>query len=187
MSMSSSEINHLRTAIQKRWPGQPSPKAKRYIDQFFNKTRTGAKIAAQVDGNHGTYTVSVEIDQQRLSSACSCYIGKGGLCHHCEALARTFLNDDTAFKTVQRTGLADVQTLGDIKTYLESVTLDSLMKQLSTQGITQKTFAESIGMNPRQLSAIKSSELRNRYFNELGATKLACLWALEHIRGNKIR
>jgi uncharacterized Zn finger protein len=185
--MSSSELNRLRTAIQKRWFAQPSAKAKRYIDQFFNKTRTGTKIVAQVDGNHGTYTVSVQLDQQRLSSVCSCYIGKAGLCHHCEALALTFLNDDTAFKTIRRTGLADVQTLEDVKAYLDSVTLDLLMKQLSAQGITQKAFAESIGMNPRQLSAIKSSELRNRYFNELGATKLACLWALEHIRSNKIK
>ena len=37
-------------------------------------------------------------------------------------------------------------------------------------------------MNTRHLSAIKSSELRNRYFNELGATKLACLWVLEHCK-----
>ena len=187
MSMSSSELNLLRTAIRKRWSAQPSPKAKRYVGQFFNKTRTGAKITAQVDGNHGTYTVSVQLDQQRLSSACSCYIGKAGLCHHCEALALTFLNDDTAFKIIRQTGLADVQTLEDVQAYLESVTLDLLIKQLSAQGITQKAFAESIGMNPRQLSAIKSSELRNRYFNELGATKLACLWALEHIQGNRLR
>jgi len=36
-------------------------------------------------------------------------------------------------------------------------------------------------MNTRHLSAIKASELRNRSFNELGATKLACLWVLEHL------
>ncbi len=46
-------------------------------------------------------------------------------------------------------------------------------------------FAESIKMNTRHLSAIKSSELRNRYFNELGATKLACLWVLEHCAQSK--
>jgi hypothetical protein len=46
---------------------------------------------------------------------------------------------------------------------------------------TQKEFAESIGMNSRHLGAVKSSELRNHYFNELGANKLACLWMLEHL------
>jgi hypothetical protein len=36
-------------------------------------------------------------------------------------------------------------------------------------------------MNPRHLTAVKSKELRNRYFNELGAIKLASLWVLEHM------
>jgi hypothetical protein len=39
-------------------------------------------------------------------------------------------------------------------------------------------------MNPRHLTAIKSSEARHRYFNELGATKLACLWVLENLKTN---
>jgi len=63
----------------------------------------------------------------------------------------------------------------------------SFWHQADTDGavmaeITQKALAEGMGMNPRHLTAIKSSELRNRYFNELGATKLACLWVLEHCK-----
>jgi len=183
--MTLTDAKSLRSAIRKRWPNQPSVKAKRYIGQFFDMRRIGQKITAQVDGNHGTYTVSIQSAQQYLSAACSCYIGKNGFCHHCEALGLTFLKDETAFKETQRVDLAEVKTLEDTKAYLEGVTLDSLLKRLSGQGVTQKAFAESIGMNPRHLSALKSSELRNRYFNELGATKLACLWALEHIRGTR--
>jgi hypothetical protein len=59
--------------------------------------------------------------------------------------------------------------------------------QLKDKGITQKAFAEQIGMNTRHLAAIKSSELRHHYFNELGATKLACLWVLEHLGKTKRR
>ena len=47
--------------------------------------------------NHGTYTVSIQVDEHGLGSACSCYIGKHGHCHHCEALARTFLENPSAF------------------------------------------------------------------------------------------
>ena len=36
-------------------------------------------------------------------------------------------------------------------------------------------------MNPRHLTATKSSELRNHFFNELGATMLAVLWVTEHL------
>jgi len=55
-----------------------------------------------------------------------------------------------------------------------------LLGRLKEKGITQKTFAASIGMSTQHLSAVKSSELNNRFYHELGATKLACLWILEH-------
>ena len=69
----------------------------------------------------------------------------------------------------------------ELQAYLAGVTLDELLAQLKVQGVTQKAFAEGIGMNPRHLTAIKSSEARNHYFNELGATKLAVLWVIEHL------
>jgi len=52
--------------------------------------------------------------------------------------------------------------------------------QLKARGITQKAFAASIGMSTQHLAAVKASERRNRYFHELGALKLACLWVLTH-------
>lgn len=180
--MSKSDVAQLKAAIQSRWSGEPSAKARRYIGSFFTTIRTGKKIVAQVEGNHGTYTVSLQVGEQGLSSARSCYIGKAGFCHHCEALVFTFAKEDSLFKKVKATKLEAIQSIKEIKAYLEGITLESLIKQLADNGITQKAFAEGIGMNPRQLSAIKSSELRNRYFNELGATKLACLWILEHVK-----
>lgn len=180
--MSVLEIEALKRAIRSEWSGMPSAKAKRYVGAFFNATRTGKKIVAQVEGNHGTYMVSIQLDEQGLSSACSCYIGKGGFCHHCEALAFTYLQDASCFKEIATTRLESVKDLESLQKFLSSNTLESLIKKLNEQGITQKAFAESIKMSPRRLSAIKSSELRNHFFNELGATKLACLWVLEHIK-----
>jgi len=138
-----------------------------------------------VVGNHGTYTVSIQVDPQGVTSACSCYIGKHGYCHHCEALAITFLADPSAFKSVKLTQVKDVRQLTDVRAYLDNVTLDTLLTQLKAKGITQKAFAEQIGMNTRHLAAIKSSELRNHFFNELGVTKLACVWMLEHLGKTK--
>ena len=179
--MSKSDAKSLAQAIQANWSVKPGDKAKRYVDQFYNTTRRGKKITAQVEGNHGTYTVSVQVEGRFLSSACSCYIGKGGGCHHCHALGLTFLNDPSAFQEIKSKTLDEVQSLPELQEYLKGTTLDALLSELRAHGITQKAFAASIGMNPRHLSAVKSSELRNRYFHELGATKLACLWVLEHI------
>jgi hypothetical protein len=120
------------------------------------------------------------VNERGLASACSCYIGKQGGCHHCQALALTFLNDPTSFEEIQEVPLQEVEQLAHVYVNLRGRTLDSLLGELKAKGITQKDFAESIGMSTRHLSAIKSSEQRNRCFHELGATKLACLWVLEH-------
>ena len=171
--------------MNKSWPNRPSEKVSRYIDKFFDCQRLGTKISGRVYGNHGIYTVTIQLKGHILSSACSCYIGKHGSCHHCEALAKTFTLSPNRFQVLEIRKLEEVTTLDDIKIYLQSETLDSLLTQLKSRGITQKAFAESIGMNTRHLSSIKSSELRNRFYNELGATKLAVMWALEHFTDGK--
>ncbi len=183
--MADPDLDLLQTALKRRWSRMPSQKAKPYVHAFSAAERRGTKITAKVVGNHGTYTVSIQADTQGVTSACSCYIGKHGYCHHCEALAITFLDDPNAFKIIKLKQVKDVHGLTDVRAYLDSVTLDALLTQLKAKGITQKAFAEQIGMNTRHLAAIKSSELRHHYFNELGATKLACLWMLDHLGRTK--
>jgi uncharacterized Zn finger protein len=185
--MADIELEQLHTAIKRQWSRVPSKKAQPYINAFTAAVRSGTKITAKVVGNHGTYTVSIQLDPQGLTSACSCYIGKHGYCHHCEALAITFVQDPSLFQVVTPKQRKDVRNLTDVQAYLQSVTLEVLLTQLKDKGITQKAFAEQIGMNTRHLAAIKSSELRHHYFNELGATKLACLWVLEHLGKTKRR
>jgi len=179
--MPNADIKALREAIQEHWSGEPSDKAKPYMGTFFEMTRIGARISAKVEGNHGTYTVSVQKDEQGLSSACSCYIGKYGNCHHCAALALTFLNNSSAFREIETVALENISDLDGLQRYLGETTLDSLLKELRSKGITQKSLAECMGINTRRLSSVRTSELRNRYYGELGAIKLACLWMLEHL------
>ena len=183
--MADAALTQLHTAIKRQWSRVPSQKAKPYVNAFFAAVRSGTNITAKVVGNHGTYTVSIQLDNHSLTSACSCYIGKQGHCHHCEALALTFLREPGQFTVVTPTSVKAVQNLLDVSGYLQHRTLDALLKELKVQGMTQTAFAESIGMSTRHLSAIKASELRNHYFNELGTTKLACLWMLEHLGKTK--
>lgn len=174
----------LAIELNQFWSGRPSAKASPYVGKFFDCTRVGDKITGKVQGNHGTYTVSIQLDDGWINSVCSCYIGKNGGCHHCEALAATFKHKPDQFTVVEQQtaeSVGEVQSLSDLKTLLAQITLDDLTKQLRTKGVTQKALAESIGMNPQHITAVKSSERRNRYFTELGAMKLACMWVLEHI------
>ncbi|HEX9921838.1 MAG TPA: hypothetical protein VGD99_04185, partial [Anaerolineae bacterium] len=163
--MSQIDRDVLEEALRRHWPGNTGDKTKKYIGQFFNGTRLGTKITAQVVGNHGTYTVSIQADEQGVTSACSCYIGKHGYCHHCAALALTFLNDPAAFQEIEPKPLTTLKELPDLHEYLQGTTLDALLQELKTHGITQKAFAQAIGMNSRHLSAVKSSELRNRFYH----------------------
>lgn len=179
--MVDSNVNLLLTALKESWSNKPSEKVMRYIGKFFECQRLDTKISGKVEGNHGIYTVTVHLKEGVISSACSCYIGKHGFCHHCEALAKTFALEPSSFQKFETKRLEEVTDLDDLGIYLQSETLDSLLAQLKSRGVTQKAFAESIGMNTRHLSSIKSSEQRNRYHNELGATKLAVLWVLEHL------
>ena len=184
--MAKSDIDTIKSVVKAHWPvTTPGAKAKRYVGEFFDLTRRGKTITGRVEGNHGIYTVSLEVKAERLSSACSCYIGAYGNCHHCQALGFTFLQDARAFKATRAKSLKSVRTPEDLNKYLNGVTLEKLLSELKTKGITQKAFAESIGMNSRHLTSVKSCELRNRYYNELGAIKLACLWFLEHIENKK--
>jgi uncharacterized Zn finger protein len=89
--------------------------------------RRGTKITAKVVGNHGTYTVSIQLGHQGLTSACSCYIGKHGYCHHCEALAITFVQDLGAFKIVKVTQHQDIRAFTGVQASLQSMTLEALL------------------------------------------------------------
>ncbi len=73
--MADPNLDLLQTAIRRRWSRVPSQKAKPYVHAFSATERRGTKITAKVVGNHGTYTVSIQIEEQGLRSACSCYIG----------------------------------------------------------------------------------------------------------------
>ncbi|MFN0124296.1 MAG: SWIM zinc finger domain-containing protein [Blastocatellia bacterium] len=180
----SPEIRQIKTRLRANWnlKSEPTTKTGAYVDKFYARKRTGMKITACVVGNHGEYTVSIEVRDKDIRSGCGCYIGRDGGCHHCVALAYTFLQDAASFTEIIHPPRKALRTLDALAAYLEGVTLESLLDELKEKGITQKALAESIGMSSRHMSAVKSSELRNHYFHELGATKLACLWALEKIK-----
>ena len=177
--MEESPSNQLLEAIKKQYTHQPSDKVKKYINAFHTKSKRKETIRAKVEGNHGTYMVSIRLKGNQLTDACSCYIGKYG-CHHTTALAYNYKADPSSFEAIKitkRSTVKDLKTLGD---YLKGASLEELIDELKeTKGITQAAFAKSIGMSSRHIGAVKTAENRNRQFKELGAIKLACLYVLE--------
>ena len=179
------DLAEMLAKVKAQWSGsyQVEDKVGQYVDKFTGRYRRGRNIWAQVDGNHGTYTVSIRLEGDHLDSACSCYIGKHGYCHHVAALAYTFGRKPESFILIPTIPLEQVTDLKSLSTYLNGVTLDELVEQLKQKGISQKAFAESVGMSTQHLSAVKRAEKSNRTYHELGAIKLACVWVLTHLAG----
>lgn len=173
-----SQLDKLKVVIASLYKDAPSEKANNYIGEFFNRKVIGNKIVANVVGNHGTYIVSIVVKDKFPDKNCSCYIGRGG-CHHCSALAYTFLRDTESFKEETTKPRTSIKTIEDLEAYLKSITLEELIDEMKAKGILQKDFAAAINMNGNHLSAVKSAENRNRFYYELGATKLACLYMIE--------
>ncbi len=77
---------------------------------------------------------------------------------------------------------ANTFSLPILQSKLEEVALEDLIVELKKKGISQKAFAESISMSSRHLSLVKKAESQNRFYHELGATKLACIYVLEQLK-----
>jgi len=177
------DIEQAKQAVGKelRVYGGASKKVNRYIGKFYACQIKNERILAKVKGNHGEYTVSFKLDGRRVDFNCSCYIGKHG-CHHCVALAHTFLKNSESFEIVNETKRSGVKNLEQLGNYLDYVTLGDLMDELKSVGISQKEFAEAIGTTSAHITSVKSSEARNRFYKGLGAFKLACLWMIENAK-----
>jgi len=154
-------------------------KAGRYVGQFFNRHRIGLKIIADVEGNYGTYTVSIDASTEPPTKACSCYIGAGGSCHHVRALAQTFLDDPASFVPQETRIREQTRTLDDLALYLETMPLETLLADLKAHALSPRRLGELLGAGRRTLSDAARDKARNRRADTLGALKLACLYLLE--------
>ena len=173
------DLNQLSTLLKKLLPAAPYEKSARYVGKFYACEVRDRLLKGLVVGNHGEYRVSYQVTESGYANkACSCYIGKHG-CHHTDALAYTFLQDPARFRVIEKLERSSMKRLEAVAAYLEGVTLEELLDEMRSYGIVQSEFADVIGMASGHLAAVKASERRNRFFHELGATKLACLWVME--------
>jgi uncharacterized Zn finger protein len=178
---------NFKKVLEEKYSEKTTQKVRSYIDKFSDREFLGNKIRAKTEGNYGVYTVVIEKKYSMITSSCVCYIGKNGGCHHCAALAHTYINNYDSFDTIEKYTPKKIQNLDMLNSYIQSVTLSELLSQLKQKGISQKAFAESLNMSTAHLGSIKRCEERQHYYHELGVTKLACLWLLQNnvVDGNK--
>jgi uncharacterized Zn finger protein len=179
--MTRTELETLVQRLSDRRIDPADVKARRYVGQFFNRRRTGLRIIADVEGNHGTYTVSIDTSTEPPTGACSCYIGAGGGCHHVRALAQTFFDAPESFDPQETRTREQVRTLDDLALYLKMTPLKALLDGLKAHGLSQRQVGDLLDAGRRTLSDALRDEARNERAGTLGALKLACLYLLEWV------
>ena len=103
-------------------------KAQSYVNEFFDRQRWGRKITAKVEGNHGTYAVSIDGTGEVEKAGCSCYIGRAGGCHHGRALAETFLADPASFVPQEIVRREEIRSLEDLQKWQKGALLSELVE-----------------------------------------------------------
>jgi predicted XRE-type DNA-binding protein len=174
-------VKHL---LQNRWQGGISPKAQKYVNVFFDVFALRGGLYAKVEGNHGVYRVSLFHFNNQIDATCSCYIGKSGYCHHCEALARTFLLNPTSIPTIPAYQLADISaaaTPEQIYHFTRSAALAEILQELERNRVSIKSVAESMGLSPQRIRALMKKEQQQGILDELIPLKLASIWLLGHL------
>ncbi|MBE7554290.1 MAG: hypothetical protein HS126_24790 [Anaerolineales bacterium] len=142
--MLQTDVEVLKEALQRHWPGQPDNKARGYVGQFLMERAWEQKFQPRWRVITA-FTPCQSESTSEESLLLVVVIGKHGYCHHCAALALTFLNDPASFSEIKTKPLAAVQGLAELTEYLHSVTLDELLQELKARGITRKPLPKALG------------------------------------------
>ncbi len=154
-------------------------KAQRYVGKFFHRRRVGRKIIAELEGNHGTYVVSLSPGGAGVVGSCNCYIGARGDCHHVRALAQTYQQDPGSFAVQETRNRRQLFTLEDLGIYLETTSLEHLLAALQARGISRQRVTQLLGTTRRALGEALRAEKSHEPSETLGALKLACYHLVE--------
>ena len=158
-----SEISALQTAIRAQWRAAPSEKAKRYMGQFFETTRSDRRSPARCMATMAPTSCPSSPQRTACRPAVAAISAKAAFATIAKRWRTRSSESPQIFREVQPTAREAIRSLADLQAYLQGVTLETLLAELKANGITQTAFAASIGMNTRHLSAVKSSELRNHF------------------------
>jgi len=154
-------------------------RAWKYAGSFIKRTIDGSEISGIVGGNYGDYFTTLNLKE--LKATCTCKSGDD-LCKHAIALGLTYIVSPESFRRKEKdVVIKKIRRLSDIPEFLDSVTLDDLVKELKKRKITQKEITRILNMNQNLFISAKRCEKIGHRYNFLNACKLACMYLIEII------
>lgn len=154
-------------------------RAENYVGKFHNCSVDNSRIKGTIRGNHGDYNVTLKIDSDPIEFECGCEKGKEMFCKHAAALGLTYIYTPWEFASNQKMDRQSLKTIDEIKFYIKTTPLKTLLDELKKIDISASQLAEVSGVSIKQISTMVKDESAGTYHALTDTLKLSCLYLLE--------
>lgn len=189
--------DHICKLLSQNWPERTPHKAVHYVDAFDDRARIGNRIEGYVQGNYGTYRVSIDVSSTSMEVSCSCPAGATwDDCKHVIALAKTFIEFPESFPLLEELSWKDIVGFEDLHLFSRTNSVESLVTKIRREGMATIELATILDMALDDLDGSASfdeeddfgiDDLPSRTLlqAESRVIKIALLWVLERIATRK--
>jgi uncharacterized Zn finger protein len=153
-------------------------RAENYVGKFIDCSVEGSLLKGTIKGNHGAYITTLQIDSDPIKFSCECSNSKEVFCKHAAALGLTYIYTPWVFASSRKLDRKSITTFDDIKFYIKTTTLKSLLDDVRGKNISSSQVAELAGVSIQQLSSIVKEDLNGKNHVLTDPLKIACLYLL---------
>jgi uncharacterized Zn finger protein len=153
-------------------------RAENYVGKFIDCTLENSRLKGTIKGNHGAYTTTLALDSEPMIFSCDCNNSKEEFCKHAAALAMTYIYTPWVFATSKKLERKQIKTFDDIKFYIKTTTLKSLLDEVRAKNISSSQVANLVGISIQQLSSIVKEDQNGKNHVLTDPLKITCLYLL---------
>lgn len=153
-------------------------RAENYVGKFVDCSLDENLLKGTIKGNHGAYTTTLALECNPLNFSCDCNNSKEDFCKHAAALGMTYIYTPWVFATKKKLERKNISTFDDIKFYIKTTTLKSLLDEVRAKNISSSQVADLAGISIQQLSSIVKEDQSGKTHVLTDPLKLTCLYLL---------
>jgi uncharacterized Zn finger protein len=153
-------------------------RAENYVGKFVDCSIEGSLLKGTIKGNHGAYITTLKIDLDPIEFTCDCTNSKEVFCKHAAALGLTYIYTPWVFATEKKLDRKNIKTFDDIKFYVKTTALKTLLEDLRGKNVSSSQVADLTGVSMQQLSAIVKEDLGGKSHVLTDPLKIACMYLL---------
>jgi len=154
-------------------------RAENYVGKFKNCSINNSSIKGTIRGNHGDYEVSLKIDSDPIEFNCECGKDDKTFCKHAAALGLTYIYTPWVFVSGQKMDRKSVRTIDEIKLYIKTTPLITLLDELKSIDVSISKLADLSGISMKQISTMVKEDANGKHHALTDPLKMSCMFLLE--------